>query len=283
MGISSRTTSPCGAWPPKFVGLRSVHAATSAPAGQYGTEASAGSPCFRSRFVIKRRIKPGNRKTAIAYLRVSTDHQDLGPEAQRQAILAWARGNGVEVIAWHLDKGVSGGSEMEDRPELIAAIGDIKVNQAGVLLVAKRDRLARDTLVAQLIEQAVGKVGAVVISADGVAKGDDPASRMVRSILDAVSEYERQTIKSRIKAALSVKKARQERVGSVPFGFMLGDDGSHLVALKGEQKVIAKALKLRGVGMSYRDVAEKLGNLGFKSRTGRMFDPTQVRRMVMAG
>jgi DNA invertase Pin-like site-specific DNA recombinase len=137
--------------------------------------------------------------------------------------------------------------------------------------------------VAQLIEQAVGKVGAVVISADGVANGDDPASRMVRSILDAVSEYERQVIKSRIKAALSVKKARQERVGSVPFGFMLDKDGSHLVPVKAERKVITKARKLRGVGMSYRAVAEKLGKLGFKSRTGKMFDPTQVRRMVIAG
>jgi hypothetical protein len=35
--------------------------------------------------------------------------------------------------------------------------------------------------------------------------------------------------------------------------------------------------------MSYRAVAEKLGRLGFKSRTGKAFDPTQVRRMVMAG
>ena len=139
------------------------------------------------------------------------------------------------------------------------------------------------TLVAQLIEQAVGKVGAVVVSADGVANGDDAASRMVRSILDAVSEYERQVIKSRIKAALSVKKARQELVGSVPFGFMLDEDGSHLVPVKAEQKVINKARNLRGLGMSYRAVAEKLGRLGFKSRTGKRFDPTQVRRMVMAG
>jgi DNA invertase Pin-like site-specific DNA recombinase len=230
-----------------------------------------------------RTSKPGNPTTAIAYLRVSTDHQDLGPEAQRQAIEAWAAVNGIEIISSHLDKGVSGGSEMEDRPELIAAIGDIKVHGAGVLLVAKRDRLARDTLVAQLIEQAVGKVGAVVISADGVANGDDPASRMVRSILDAVSEYERQVIKSRIKAALSVKKARRELVGSVPFGFMLDEDGSHLVSVKSEQKVINKARRLRGLGMSYRAVAEKLGKLGFKSRTGKVFDPTQVRRMVMAG
>ena len=53
--------------------------------------------------------RPGNPLSAVAYLRVSTDEQKLGPEAQRAAIQSWANREGVSVVAWHTDAGVSGG------------------------------------------------------------------------------------------------------------------------------------------------------------------------------
>lgn len=39
--------------------------------------------------------RPGDPKRAVAYLRVSTDEQRLGPEAQRAAIAAWGAREGV--------------------------------------------------------------------------------------------------------------------------------------------------------------------------------------------
>ena len=45
------------------------------------------------------RTRPGNPKRAVAYLRVSTDEQRLGPEAQRAAIAAWAVREGITVVA----------------------------------------------------------------------------------------------------------------------------------------------------------------------------------------
>ena len=48
----------------------------------------------------RRRIAPTtDTRTAVAYLRVSTDEQHLGPEAQRAAITAWASREGVSVVA----------------------------------------------------------------------------------------------------------------------------------------------------------------------------------------
>jgi DNA invertase Pin-like site-specific DNA recombinase len=55
-------------------------------------------------------------------LRASTDRQDLSPGAQRAAIERWAAGAGVAVVAWHEDLGVSGGTALEDRPGLLAAL-----------------------------------------------------------------------------------------------------------------------------------------------------------------
>jgi len=44
---------------------------------------------------------------AVAYLRVSTEDQALGPEAQRASIEAWAARQGIEVATWHTDQGIS--------------------------------------------------------------------------------------------------------------------------------------------------------------------------------
>jgi len=229
-----------------------------------------------------RKTTPGDPTVGVAYLRASTNRQDLSPQAQRQAIEAWAEANGITITAWYYDKGVSGGSDLADRPELISALAALKAEHAGVLVVARRDRLARDTLVAQLVEQAVRKVGAVVASADGLGNGDDPADRMLRSILDAVAEYERQVIRGRIKAALQVKKGKQQRVGSIPFGSRLADDGIHLVPVTAEQAVIDQAQELRAAGATYRAIAASLSHLGHVSRSGKTFDPQQIRRMLKA-
>jgi len=118
---------------------------------------------------------PGDRGKAIAYVRVSTTDQHLGPEAQRAAIEAWAAREGVDVVAWHFDLGVSGGSDLHERPGLAAVLAELRPQAAGVVVVAKRDRLARDVYIAASIERAVSRSGARVVCADGVGNGETPA------------------------------------------------------------------------------------------------------------
>ena len=111
----------------------------------------------------KQKFAPDATK-AVAYLRCSTDRQDLSPDAQRAAITTWAVREGVEVVAWHEDRGVSGGAELELRPGLTAAVADLAPKRAGLLVVAKRDRLARDVLTAALVERLCERAGARVVS-----------------------------------------------------------------------------------------------------------------------
>ena len=40
---------------------------------------------------------------AVAYLRVSTEDQHLGPEAQEHAIREWASRQGITLVAIHTD------------------------------------------------------------------------------------------------------------------------------------------------------------------------------------
>jgi len=115
---------------------------------------------------MKRAAKSGDPKVAVAYLRVSTQEQDLGPEAQRAAIDAWAERQGVRVVSYFEDR-LSGGTKVEDRPAMLEAFGALRSSGAGLLVAAKRDRIARDVVVAATVEQMARAAGAKVVTADG--------------------------------------------------------------------------------------------------------------------
>jgi DNA invertase Pin-like site-specific DNA recombinase len=224
--------------------------------------------------------RTGDSRKAVAYIRVSTADQHLGPEAQRSAIEAWSAREGVEVVAWHVDQGISGGSDLDDRPGLVAALAELRLNEAGVVVVAKRDRLARDVYVAATIERAVAQCGARVVCADGIGNGETPADAFMKTILDAAAAYERALIRARTKAALAVKKARGESTGTPPFGYRLGDDGRSLVADAQEQASLAALRSLRAQGHSFRGVRAEATSRGLLSRSGAPFTLQAVYTMT---
>lgn len=205
---------------------------------------------------------------AIGYLRVSTDTQadsGAGLAAQRQAIEAFAKANGLTITAWHEDAGVSGAASIEDRPGLVAALAGLR--RGDVLLVAKRDRIARDQFAAMTIERTVAKRKASIMAADGVGNGDGAADAFLRSILDATAAFERSMIASRTRAALAAKRKAGERTGQIPFGWTLGDDG-RLVEVAAEQKVLANIIACRAAGMSLRQIAVILTEANVPTKSG---------------
>lgn len=218
---------------------------------------------------------------AVGYIRVSTEEQHLGPEAQRAAITAWATREGVTVLSWHTDAGVSGATELDNRPALAAALGALRADGAGLLVVARRDRLARDCYVAAAIDRAVATAGARVVSADGTCNGDTPADAFMRTILDAAAEYERALIRGRTKAALAAKRAKGERTGTVPYGYS-ADATGRLVECPAELAVIAQVRALRDAGLSHRGIVTELARIGVIGRTGRSLGLSQVQN-ILAG
>ena len=222
---------------------------------------------YNGAMATRTRTPTTDPRLAVAYLRVSTDEQHLGPEAQRAAIEAWASRVGVEVVAWHSDAGVSGAAPVDRRPALLAALADLRAHGAGQLVVARRDRLARDVMAAAMIERLAGAGGARVVSAAGEGtEGDDPASALMRRMVDAFAEYERAMIAARTRAAMGAMARRGEAVGHPRVGFRVVD--GRPVADAGEAAMVARAVALRASGLSLRALAEALTGEGFTTRAG---------------
>lgn len=232
--------------------------------------------------MAKRASAAKDAKRAIGYLRVSTAEQALGPEAQRAAILEWARRSGAEIVGWREDRGISGAAPIDERPGLLSALADLEELEAGVLVIAKRDRLARDVMAAAMIERLAAKAGARIISAAGEGtEGEDPASQLMRSMIDAFAQYERAMIAARTKAALAQKKARGERTGSVPLG-RRADESGRLEADDQEGAAIECMRALRAEGLSLREIAEELATRGHRPRGGRWHATTIMRALRAA-
>jgi DNA invertase Pin-like site-specific DNA recombinase len=225
---------------------------------------------------------------AAIYTRVSTEEQaesGNGLNAQIDAARAYAERKGWEVIDVFPDEGVTGSVGLEKRPAMLDAIAAL--GKGDVLLVAKRDRIGRlDPLPMAMIEAAVQRRGARIVSAAGEGtENDDPASILMRRMIDAFSEYERLIIKARTKSALKAKRTRGDKTGGlVPYGYMLGEGrpgpkGSTvktLVECPIEQEVIALIRQLRDAGETMQAIADNLNRRGIRRRKGGEWNRSDV-------
>jgi len=197
---------------------------------------------------------------AIIYLRVSTDEQHLGIDVQRASCLQYCAQRGIEIKGEYIDEGLSGGLKAEDRQGLQAALNALKKND--ILLVHKRDRLARCNRAIALVETDIDKKKAKVISCcdEGTWEVDqnNAMAFMMRSMTDTFSQFERLTIKARTKSALAIKKSRGERTGHIAFGFKLSADGIHIERCDEEQVILGLMKELQDAGMTVRGITAEL-------------------------
>lgn len=146
----------------------------------------------------------------VAYLRVSTARQGvsgLGLEAQRASVGKYVAGVAGQIIAEYEE--VESGAH-RDRPQLVLALAACRARRA-VLIIAKLDRLARDT---EFLLSVVRGAEDGVVFTDLPQLPPGPAGAFILTMFAAVAELERGLISQRTKAALAAAKARGVKLGS---------------------------------------------------------------------
>lgn len=226
-----------------------------------------------------RRRRAGDPARAVGYVRVSTDEQRLGVAAQRDALAAWTRTHGAELVAVFIDEGVSGAAGLEQRRGLFDALAELEARGAGVLLVARLDRVARDVAIAAMVGEQVRRRGARIVACDGGDGGDDPSSRLIRDVLYAFAAHERRMIAARTSAALQAKRARGERYCGTP---RLGERfvGGRLTRDALEVRSIAAIERMRARGLSVREIVDALAKRPEHRPRGARWHQTTVVRVL---
>jgi DNA invertase Pin-like site-specific DNA recombinase len=222
-------------------------------------------------------------RKVLGYIRVSTQEQvtGFGLEVQAKAIKDYAKANGLRLVRTFSDEGLSGSNGIEKRIGL-ARVREAAVNgEVKAVIIYRLDRLARDLGLQEMFMADMRKAGVEVLSVtEPDIDSDDGTRVLVRQMLGAIAQYERWTIGTRMRAGKAAKVAKGGYGGGrPPFGWRA--EGKELVPEPREQEAIALVRQLaEDEGMSSRQIAAKLEELGHRPKEGQHWSSVQVLRIL---
>lgn len=235
----------------------------------------------------KKRLKLANPLKVLGYIRVSTVKQatsGLGLEAQRDAIEAYCRMKGLELVEILFDSVESARKiPLDRRPAGSELCSRLNAREVGGVVSAKLDRLFRntvDTLTTVEHWDSLG-VGLHVIDFGGNTFNTSTAiGRVFITFISGMARFEADLISERTVAAMAVKKKNNQRVGSIPFGKSLGVDGKNLVTNDSEVLTINLIRDCRYIkGLSVPKIRNWL-NTNDRLNRGKPWHLTSLYRLL---
>jgi DNA invertase Pin-like site-specific DNA recombinase len=183
----------------------------------------------------------------IAYIRVSTDRQDV--ENQRLEILRVANDKDLGKVEF-VEEIISGRKPWRER-SLARVIEELA--KGDVLIVAELSRLGRSMLeIMEILSLTTWRNVKVYASKGNWELDGSMQSKIIAMVLAMAAEIERDLISQRTKAALATKKAAGIKLGRRP-----GPGKSKLDGRK------AEILELLSLGVPKKRIAERMGtNVG---------------------
>ncbi len=216
--------------------------------------------------------------TCVAYFRTSSA-ANVGAEKdslprQQAAVRAYAKAHRLQIVHEFHDAAVSGADAVMDRAGFADMLGYLLGNGARVVLVENASRFARDLVVQITGHDLLKSHGITLIPVDAPNHFTDetPTAVMVRSILGAVSQFEKEALVAKLRKARDRKRAATGRCeGAKP-------------SLPPEHIATARRLARKsprtGAARSLRQIGAELARLGMKGRSGNPYAAQSVRRML---
>ncbi|MGJ7513645.1 recombinase family protein [Pseudomonas baetica] len=223
----------------------------------------------------------------VAYIRVSTGKQEasgLGLEAQMSYITTAAKQQGWNVVSV-FSEALSGSVAPLDRPAFTQALAS-----GLTIVVAKLDRLSRD------VEHIAGLMKRVQFKVATMPQADN----FQLHLFAALAEQERVFIRSRIKDALQALQERADS-GCVESQQKIERRTAGLVAARANKDVSAASNAITAKVDAHREailphvqaclytgcktlqsLADCLNSKGQKTSRGGEWNPTTVRRLMLA-
>lgn len=212
--------------------------------------------------------------TAVAYYRTSsatnvgTDKDSL--KRQQDAVHSYAAANGVSIVQEYYDAAVSGADPVTARPGFVDMLTYMLGNGARIVLVENASRFARD-LAVQIAGHDLLKsrgISLLPVDAPNHFQDETPTATMVRSILGAVSQFEKEAL------VLKLRKARERKRRDT--GRCEGNPAWAPVP----ESVVAAARAAHSRGLTLRAISAELATSGMLSRSSKPYGAESVQAML---
>lgn len=184
-----------------------------------------------------------------AYVRVSHQEQKLhglSLDAQRMKLTEYAEANGMKIVEWYVDEGVSGRKLIRNRPELQRMIQDAEKGKFDRIIFIKLDRFFRS--VAEYHECMKRITPVIWTTTEEEYDLTTANGRMLVNMKLTIAEMEADQTGERITIVNEYKLSTgQPLTGSQPFGFMISTDETtgrkKIVRNPDEEDILHDAIK----------------------------------------
>ncbi|MBF9011952.1 recombinase family protein [Corynebacterium phoceense] len=229
----------------------------------------------------------------LGRIRLSRDSEEsTSVVRQREAIEAWAKMQGHEIVAWAEDVEVSGSLNPFETPELGKYLTEERAGEWDILVAWKLDRVARNAIGINQLFGWLLEHNKSIATVEEQLDLSNWVGRMVASVLSGVAEGELEAIKARVRS--SQKKLRETgrwQGGTPPYGYKpskLPSGGWELVLDPDEQIILQSMIQEALKGVSANSIAKKLNENGiptmtearYGKKTNKGWDGASVRRIL---
>jgi DNA invertase Pin-like site-specific DNA recombinase len=211
---------------------------------------------------------------AVAYYRTSSatnvGHDKDSLKRQQDAVRAYAEAHGLTIAREFYDAAVSGADPVMDRPGFAEMLAYMLGNGASTVLCESASRFARDLAVQIAGHDLLKRHGIALIPVDAPDHftEETPTAVMVRNILGAVSQFEKQSLVAKLRKARERIRQQKGRCEGNP-------------QWKPVPQVVAMAARAaQKKGLSLRAIAADLAARGFLSRSGKPYGPQSIKGML---
>jgi DNA invertase Pin-like site-specific DNA recombinase len=218
----------------------------------------------------------------VGYVRVSSLAQkDSGAsiEAQTEKVRAMAVVKGFPLMEIISDAGES--AKDLERPGMQRLLAMVTAKQIDGIVVAKLDRVTRSVKDLNRLIETFRAKSVALISVEEALDMTTATGRMMVNLIGLFSQWEREIIGERTSAALQQIKRSGCPAGPPPYGYRaqfrpeVSVDGRivkkrmPLLDEPAEQQTISLILKMHAEGESYRNMAKRLNEAGYRTRPAK--------------
>ena len=212
----------------------------------------------------------------IAYVRTSTGRQVLGLEEQQIRINQFIKSAGDNLIEIVIEQ-ESG--KNNNRVKLDYAT-NLCIKHGYTLLFTKLDRLSREVEFLFTLRNKGVKLRCIELP---------ELNTLTLGIFGSVAQWERELISNRTKNGLAALKARGVKLGS-PANLTVdarkkGVESIIKKRVENENWKVAKMFiehfQMKNGYINYTKISNELNIIGYKTRNGKLFNPSTVRRLSL--
>ena len=214
---------------------------------------------------------------AAIYARFSSSGQrEESIEGQLRDCNAYAKRNGLTVVAEYADKAISG--RTDKRPDFQRMLKDSEKGAFQLLICWKMDRFARNRYDSAIYKAKLKKAGVrVVYAMESIPEG--PEGIILESVMEGYAEYYSENLAQNVRRGYYDSALELKTLGAKPLGLKKGP-GDRFVVDPETAPVVKRIFEEYASGRKINDIIEGLNAEGYRTARGLPFTRNSLQTIL---